>query len=54
VQVTAPTALTGRIVTVRITEVSANSLFGVVLAAEDGHLVDEADVEQRLEVPAGA
>jgi tRNA-2-methylthio-N6-dimethylallyladenosine synthase len=54
VQVAAPAALTGRIVTVRITEVSANSLFGVVLAAEDGHLVDEADVEQRLGVLAGA
>ncbi len=54
VQVTAPAALTGRIVTVRITEVASNSLFGVVRAVEDDHLVDEFDVEHRLEVPAGA
>ena len=54
VQVTAPAALTGRIVTVRITEVASNSLFGVVRAVEDDHLGDEFDVEHWLEVPAGA
>jgi tRNA-2-methylthio-N6-dimethylallyladenosine synthase len=53
VQVEAAAALAGRIVTVRITEVAANSLFGVVLASEDDHLVDEPN-EHRLEVPAGA
>jgi tRNA-2-methylthio-N6-dimethylallyladenosine synthase len=53
VQVTAPPALTGRVVNVGITEVAANSLFGVVLGIENGQLVDEFGIEHRLEVPAG-
>jgi tRNA-2-methylthio-N6-dimethylallyladenosine synthase len=54
VQVTAPADLIGRIVTARITEAASNSLFGIVLGSEHGHLVDEVDAEHRLAIPAGA
>jgi tRNA-2-methylthio-N6-dimethylallyladenosine synthase len=54
VQVMAPANLIGRIVTARITEAASNSLFGIVLGSEDGHLVDEVDAEHRLAIPAGA
>jgi tRNA-2-methylthio-N6-dimethylallyladenosine synthase len=54
VQVTAPAGFIGRVVTVRITEVASNSLFGVVLGPENRHLMNEVDFEPRLEVTAGA
>ena len=54
VNVMAPTDLVGEIVPVALSEVSANSLKGVVLGPEDRHFYGQFGSDLRPEVPAGA